>query len=104
MEGVDETAPPGRRWAGAGLAYSYSLLFPIKLCPRSLLPCLLSAEYCHECTAGSSCIYQPGRAGPDLTPGKKLEAKLNREYGPESDYYKGVRVASAFVHLDDPDG
>ena len=40
----------------------------------------------------------------DLTPGKKLEAKLNREYGPESDYYKGVRVASAFVHLDDPDG
>lgn len=26
----------------------------------------------------------------DLTPGKKLEAKLNNEYGPESRYYKGV--------------
>ncbi|KAK9895485.1 hypothetical protein P389DRAFT_197542 [Cystobasidium minutum MCA 4210] len=25
----------------------------------------------------------------DLTPGKKLEAKLNTEYGPESRYYKG---------------
>lgn len=30
----------------------------------------------------------------DLTPGKKLEAKLNTEYGPESRYYKGVRPAT----------
>jgi hypothetical protein len=26
----------------------------------------------------------------DLTPGKKLEAKLNTEYGPDSRFYKGV--------------
>lgn len=29
----------------------------------------------------------------DLTPGKKLEAKLNTEYGPDSKYYKGVSLS-----------
>ena len=34
----------------------------------------------------------------DLTPGKKLEAKLNKDYGPESEYYKGVSIrANQFV-------
>lgn len=27
----------------------------------------------------------------DLTPGKRLEAKLNKDYGPDSRFYRGVR-------------
>ena len=37
----------------------------------------------------------------DLTPGKKLEAKLNTEYGPESHYYKGVGSHSTLAYIRD---
>jgi hypothetical protein len=35
----------------------------------------------------------------DLTPGKKLEGKLNTEYGPDSRFYKGVSGSDTSLSL-----
>ena len=39
----------------------------------------------------------------DFTPGKKLEAKLNKDYGPHNKYYQGVGCPLLWLWVP-PDG